>query len=273
MIMSDTHNFQRENFPLSPLSQQLPKVDVLLHCGDLTQVGGLSAYKKALKMLEDFDAELKLVIAGNHDLSLDGEYWKTHLDEDDEPEEHDQAVAIMTGPLAKTANVTYLTEGVHKFTLKNGTTFSIFVSPYQPEFCDWAFGYPHKSDRWSIPQDVDIVMTHGPPHGILDFAHQQNLGCESLLQAVGRSRPMMHCFGHIHEGYGTEIKKWASSECQMPEMTSIGISAGGQPERPAEQVTIAAGRDTLMVNAAIMDEKNQPSNAPWIIDLPLSSKS
>lgn len=108
----------------------MPKVDVVLHCGDLTQVGGLSAYKKALKMFEQFDAELKLVITGNHDISLDGEYRRTHLEEDDEPEEHDEAVEIMTGPLAKKAGVTYLNEGLHQFTLRNGTTFSIFVSPY-----------------------------------------------------------------------------------------------------------------------------------------------
>jgi 3',5'-cyclic AMP phosphodiesterase CpdA len=81
----------------------VPKVDVLLHCGDLTQVSGLSAYRKALRLLGGFKAEPKLVIAGNHDISLDGEYWDTHLDRNDDPEEHDKAVAITTGPLAKQA--------------------------------------------------------------------------------------------------------------------------------------------------------------------------
>ncbi|KAK5126500.1 hypothetical protein LTR08_004765 [Meristemomyces frigidus] len=142
LILSDTHNFESETAEDDcPLKHDMPKVDVLLHCGDLTQIGGLSAYKKALRMLEPFDAELKLVIAGNHDISLDGEYWRTHLEDDDEPEEHDQAVAIMTGPLARKANVTYLTEGLHEFTLRNGATFKIFVSPYQPKCGEWAFGY------------------------------------------------------------------------------------------------------------------------------------
>jgi hypothetical protein len=59
-------------------------------------------YKKALKMLGSIDAELKLVIAGNHDISLDGKYWRTHLykgvegddvEEDDDPEEHSHAHA------------------------------------------------------------------------------------------------------------------------------------------------------------------------------------
>jgi len=107
LIMSDTHNLEtaKINPDDCPLAKTLPKVDVLLHCGDLTQVGGLSAYKKALRLISSYDAkvhkypqtpalasrhlpallQLKLVIAGNHDISLDGEYWRTHLDEDDEP--------------------------------------------------------------------------------------------------------------------------------------------------------------------------------------------
>jgi hypothetical protein len=125
--------------------------------------------------------QLKLVIAGNHDISLDGEYWRTHLDDDDSPEEHDEAVAIMTGPLAKDAGITYLTEGTHTFTLKNGTTFSVFISPYQPECGEWAFDYPRSQDHFgeaNIPKNVDIVMTHGPPAGCLDLipGKQENAG-------------------------------------------------------------------------------------------------
>ncbi|KAK4496595.1 hypothetical protein PRZ48_012575 [Zasmidium cellare] len=268
MVLSDTHNFEKDPSKPFPLCQDMPKVDVVLHCGDLTQVGGLSAYKKALKMFEQFDAELKLVIAGNHDISLDREYWRTHLEEDDEPEEHDEAVEIMTGPLAKKAGVTYLTEGTHKFTLRNGTTFSVFVSPYQPECGDWAFGYPPNSDRWNIPENVDIVMTHGPPHGFLDFGHRKNLGCGSLLKAVARSRPRMHCFGHIHEGYGTMVKSWDTAASKD---TAIDVTIGkaGDSNASTERIRLAAGQETLMVNAAIMDDTNQPLNAPWVIDLPL----
>lgn len=86
----------------------------------------------------------------------------------------------MTGSLAKTAGVTYLSEGTHRFTLNDGRTFSIYASPYQPECGDWAFGYQRSQDRFNsspapgntsiakhtIPCDVDIVMTHGPPQGI-----------------------------------------------------------------------------------------------------------
>ena len=48
------------------------RANVVLHCSDLTQVSGLSMYKKAMKMLGSLDVELKLVIAGNHDISLGG---------------------------------------------------------------------------------------------------------------------------------------------------------------------------------------------------------
>jgi predicted phosphodiesterase len=80
LVISDTHNFEFNGSNKScHFRQPVPGADVVLHCGDLTQVGGLSMYKKALKMLGSIDAELKLVIAGNHDISLDGKYWQTHL--------------------------------------------------------------------------------------------------------------------------------------------------------------------------------------------------
>ena len=58
LILSDTHD---DAFP-DPAS--IPKVDVVLHCGDLTKIGGLSNYKKAIANLKAIDAELTLVIAG-----------------------------------------------------------------------------------------------------------------------------------------------------------------------------------------------------------------
>ena len=58
-----------------------------------------------------------------------GDYWHSHLEEDDEPEEHDEAIDIMTGKLAKEMGVTYLTEGTHKFTLKNGKSTNYVCQP------------------------------------------------------------------------------------------------------------------------------------------------
>ena len=58
LILSDTHD------DALPDPSSLPKADVVLHCGDLTMIGGLSNYKKAIANINALDAELKLVIAG-----------------------------------------------------------------------------------------------------------------------------------------------------------------------------------------------------------------
>ncbi|OQO11793.1 hypothetical protein B0A48_03520 [Cryoendolithus antarcticus] len=278
LIISDTHNFEAATAEEGcPLAQKMPRVDVLLHCGDLTQVGGLSAYKKALKLLASIDAELKLVIAGNHDLSLDGEYWATHLDEDDDPNEHDEAIEIMTGKLAKEAGVTYLMEGTHHFTLSNGAAFSLFASPFQPECGEWAFGYPRNVDHFvsKAPGNVDIMMTHGPPAGILDLVPGKNerIGCNSLLKAVEKARPKLHCFGHIHEGYGYEVKTWSEQGRNEVEEIETSVRKAGVEDAGEERRLLRVGRETLMVNAAIMDDSNQAVNAPWVVEMELPRKA
>ncbi|CAF9924103.1 MAG: hypothetical protein ALECFALPRED_002683 [Alectoria fallacina] len=207
LVISDTHNLEFGDTAdtSQPLQLPTPKVDVLLHCGDLTQVGGVSSFKKALKMLASIDAELKLVIPGNHDLELDKPYWEAQCDHNGTPEDledYDLAMKAMTGPLADEAGVNFMSEGTHLFTLKSGAVFTIYVSPYTPAFCDWAFAYEHNKDRFNGPQQaaygvtsiatnpmpdgVDIVMTHGPPKGILDWCPQGNVVCDNLLQAVRR---------------------------------------------------------------------------------------
>lgn len=74
LVISDTHDFEFGTDSRA-FALPVPKADVVLHCGDLTNVGGSSSFKIALKMLGAIDAVKKLVIAGNHDLDLDKEYW------------------------------------------------------------------------------------------------------------------------------------------------------------------------------------------------------
>ncbi|KAL8684787.1 MAG: hypothetical protein Q9224_006134, partial [Gallowayella concinna] len=193
LVLSDTHNFEFSDTSSHPLQLPTPKADVLLHCGDLTQVGGLSSFNKAINMIAKFDAELKLVIAGNHDLELDKLFWAAQRNDEgapEDPQDHELAIKAMVGPLATDAGITFLNEGTHSFTLKNGAAFSIYVSPYTPAFCDWAFAYEHHEDRFNEPHQTakgitsiatspildhtDIVMTHGPPKGILDWSSQGN---------------------------------------------------------------------------------------------------
>ena len=67
------------------------------------------------------------------------------------------------------------------------------------------------AEKWKlIPHDTDILITHGPPHGILDEVPRkywiENTGCEELRKKVEEIRPKAHIFGHIHCGYGQTEK-------------------------------------------------------------------
>ncbi|KAI9727123.1 MAG: hypothetical protein M1828_007324 [Chrysothrix sp. TS-e1954] len=276
LVLSDTHNVDVDEFATA--FHPLPKVDVAIHCGDLTQCGGLSSYRKALRLLTSIDAELRLVIPGNHDLELDGAYWRTHLDEGDEAEEHDEALRFWKTD-ALEAGVTYLEEGTHSFELENGARLVLYASPYQPEFNDMAFNYAHDEDRVNaeddpgllpgssstIPTGVDIMVTHGPPKGILDKCQHGNVGCPHLMKAVERARPLLHCFGHIHEGYGVSQILWKDKgAASTPQDVHILDRANGP--RIVEP-SLAKGRQTLFVNASVMTENYTPSNAPWVVTL------
>lgn len=142
LVISDTHASDPARTIFNngaPFRPPLPKADVLLHCGDLTMMGHLNEYETTMTMLESIDAEVKLVIAGNHDISLDEEYyarmgkkmqgrrWDADLPR--------KAREMWLGERAQRAGVTYLDEGNHKLTLKNGGLLRVYASPYQPEFC------------------------------------------------------------------------------------------------------------------------------------------
>lgn len=133
LILSDTHSaspLQNAQDDFSPFRPPLPKADVLLHCGDLTMVGQMDEYAKTLEMLKGIDADLKLVIAGNHDISLDDEYYarkgqymqRLQHPDADMPR---RARELWTGDMAKQAGVKYLDEGTYSFTLRNGAMLRV----------------------------------------------------------------------------------------------------------------------------------------------------
>ena len=56
-----------------------------------------------------------------------------------------------------------------------------------------------------IPRDTDILITHGPPYGVLDQSpveYLEPVGDKELREAVIRVKPKLHVFGHVHCGYG-----------------------------------------------------------------------
>ncbi|XP_060573835.1 metallophosphoesterase MPPED2-like [Ruditapes philippinarum] len=84
----------------------------------------------------------------------------------------------------------------------------IYGSPWQPRFCDWGFNLDRGMEclkKWNlIPENTDILVTHGPPIGHGDMCFDGNrAGCVELLSTIQkRVKPKYHIFGHIHEGYG-----------------------------------------------------------------------
>ncbi|KAF1852084.1 ser/Thr protein phosphatase family protein [Cucurbitaria berberidis CBS 394.84] len=311
LIISDTHSAapaQESTNNNVPFRSPLPKADVLLHCGDLTMVGHLHEYEQTLDMLNNIDADLKLVIAGNHDISLDAEYYDRkgqymHRQDGYDKKLPQKAMDFWKGERAQRSGIVYLEEGTYMFALKNGANLRVYASPYQPEFCDWAFPYFRNQDRYNLPEQctpyavpiaenpvpdfpaVDVMMTHGPPMGVLDVTRTgENVGCQHLLRAARRCKPRLHCFGHIHEAWGAQRVRWkegdeldVKSEDHFQKLDAIEPDKGKMAEERAASVNICHGsetavefgKETLMVNASIMTIRYKPWNAPWLVDLDL----
>lgn len=189
--------------------EPLAEADVLIHCGDLSTRGTASELRQTFDVLRAARAPLKLVIAGNHDLALDEPFWRKMVW--NSPDDCAEARQIISD--AEQDGVRYLTEGDYSFDLANGARLRVYASQYTPEYGSWAHQYTPMNHEFAIPNNVDVVMTHGPPHGILDttFSHEQ-AGCKSLLSAVSRSKPKIHCFGHIHEAWGADFISWQDTD-------------------------------------------------------------
>jgi predicted MPP superfamily phosphohydrolase len=142
LVISDTHSASPGQITKKPNvvpSPSLPKADVLLHCGDLTMIGHLDEYETTLKMLGTIEADLKLVIAGNHDITLDEAYYHRkgqfmHSSSGFSEDLPMKAREMWLGERAKAAGVTYLEEGTHSFTLKNGAKLRVGPTDIWPEY-------------------------------------------------------------------------------------------------------------------------------------------
>ncbi|KAI1745697.1 ser/Thr protein phosphatase family protein [Xylaria scruposa] len=216
LIISDTHADDIQ------LNKNI-SADVAIHCGDLTEESKIYEYRKTLQLLKDVNAPLKLVIAGNHDFTLDVPAFRAKVAE---------AVPALEPELVKreygdygetrqlidqTPGITFLDEGTHHFVLENGARMIVYASPYTPSEGGNGFQYsPKTGHQFDIGGQVDVVITHGPPHGIMDFAQSRRAGCPSLFAAVARARPRLHCFGHIHEGWGAKLVAWRSQVREQP---------------------------------------------------------
>lgn len=212
LIISDTHGMDFD------VPEPDERADVVIHCGDLTDGSQLNEYRKTIAMLKRIDASLKLVIAGNHDFTLDIPAFERKVSEA-VPALDSNLVAEFDGTRgdarrlfdeASDEAIVLLDEGSHNFTLQNGALLTVYASPYTPSLGAWGFQYhPEHGHDFAIQKGVDIVITHGPPRGIMDYTYgRERAGCPHLFAAVARARPRIHCFGHIHEGWGARLVAW-----------------------------------------------------------------
>jgi Icc-related predicted phosphoesterase len=193
-FISDTHTKHER------VTNDLPGGDILIHAGDIMN-GGHSIHELTdfIKWFDGIEGyETKIFIAGNHD-------WRFEYD-----------LSFCKGYLesAKTVNHLQDEELVLYFDGPNGDrpedNIRIYGSPWQPEFFNWAFNLPRRgpglASKWeAIPENTDILITHGPAYGFVDTVENkrnQHLGCELLAERIEEIKPKIHVCGHIHSGHG-----------------------------------------------------------------------
>lgn len=182
---SDWH----DQFKLYLPQLKLVEADVLVIAGDITHFGDEFSSILALTYFESLtNFKHKILLAGNHDFWFEKKF-------------RDKA----TRELAK--NMYYLHD--------SGITIEgrhFWGSPYTEKFGNWAFMYDPKQAkrRWQmIPDQVEVLITHGPPKTILDTLPNTNkgpLGCQALYDRVKQVQPTHHIFGHIHSGHGQAVR-------------------------------------------------------------------
>lgn len=175
ICISDTHGQHHD--------LKLPHGDILLHAGDISMRGRIHEVTDFLQWFSQQPHPNKIFVAGNHDF----------LFERETQENIDKLIP---------KNIIYLND--------SGITINgmnIWGSPITPWFYDWAFNRQRGEDirqHWEkIPLNTDILITHGPPFGILDKTKRGELvGCKDILPFIEKIKPKLHVFGHIHEEYG-----------------------------------------------------------------------
>lgn len=216
IAISDIHGLYNDfvDFPTN-------SSDLLICGGDLTNCGEKYQIQQFCEWIKLFNCKKCITIGGNHDFCLSN-YLKSEMKQ-----------------IFKDNGVIYLED--QEITI-SGIKF--YGSPITPTFFNWAF----MADRgeqiaryWSnIPVDTDVLVTHGPPHSILDLTYydKENAGCEELKKRIDQlSNLKVHIFGHIHETYGI-FKK---------------------------------GK-TLYINASTCDLKYRPVNKPIVFDIDTKTK-
>ena len=209
VFLSDTHGLHHK------MKHPVPDGDVLIHCGDGMNTGNMIELDDFARWFNNFPHEHKIYIPGNHD-----HFFEENLILSKE---------IMNSHASIKVNVL-----VDEELTIDGLKF--YGSPWTKQFYTWAYmkKEPELKDVWAvIPNDTDILITHGPPKSILDINDEgQRCGSKGLRDRVWEVRPLIHAFGHIHEAYG-----------------------------------IMDGSHTKFMNLSVCNRKYEPINKPVVIDI------
>lgn len=182
VLISDTHQQHKRI--------RMPRGDVLVHAGDFCSRGTAEEVKAFGAWLRGLDYRHIVFISGNHDRLFERNRRKAlgHI-----PRKTDSG-----------GKIHYLQDSFIRI-----ENVKFYGSPWQPKFYNWAFNLPRDGtqlkSKWDkIPEDTNVLITHCPPHGILDmpWLRSERIGCKLLFQRVLDIKPKLHVFGHCHEGYG-----------------------------------------------------------------------
>jgi len=230
VCMSDTHSLT------SHIKKPIPDGDVFVHAGDFTRTGKLSEVREFNAWIAKLPHKHKIVIAGNHELGFDPKNTVSHFinNRSGHIGESPQCTRDLMGDIKNlretSAEPDLISEDLKKLRTEDTTEYNIrqeltnctyledsavkiaglkiYGTPWQPEFGGWAFNLKRGEEcvrKWNlIPEDTDVLITHGPPLGFGDLCSTGiRAGCVDLLQSVqNRVKPKYHVYGHIHEGYG-----------------------------------------------------------------------
>ena len=189
VCQSDTHSRIEELYYTN--KYMIPDGDIYIHAGDFANVGKYEEIKKFDKFMSFLPHPYKIVIAGNHELTLDKSYKQNKIEQN-----------YCLNKVYHSKNFIYLQDH-----FVNVMGLNIYGTAWQPEFNNWAFNVergPKLMEKYSfIPEDLDILFTHTPPFGFGGTCDDhKDVGSTELLHKVLSVKPKLHVFGHIHHSYG-----------------------------------------------------------------------
>ena len=197
-FISDTHTKHKR------ITDDLPGGDLLIHAGDMSSMGRSHEVQDFCKWFDSIDNyDHKVFIAGNHDWGFIDHIKFVTTNEAVIPEHTQQT-------LNSYKTFDYLFDESVEYSQDGNYNVKVHGSPWQPEFYNWAFNLPRRSDElravWNkIQEGTDILITHGPAFGFVDTVYNrpaEHIGCELLTERIGIIKPKIHVCGHIHTGYG-----------------------------------------------------------------------